>query len=220
MTGIYKITNKITGDFYIGKATNLKKRKYQHLTLNAYGHGRKFDADLHRYGVNNFEFTVIEYCSREELLERERYYIDLLQPAYNVIVRGRKRDQDFCRRVSDGTKRWWNSLPEKTKDKIISNNLTGPAVGHSVSPETREKISRKVSEVQKQRVMIVETGEVFDSIGELESISGHALEQSLHIVAARSKQSKVSMLKSVETNGDECTRVGREMSCRPKCTAS
>lgn len=27
MTGIYKITNKITGDFYIGKAANLKKQR-------------------------------------------------------------------------------------------------------------------------------------------------------------------------------------------------
>lgn len=29
-TGIYKISNKITGDYYIGSAVNIERRFYEH----------------------------------------------------------------------------------------------------------------------------------------------------------------------------------------------
>ena len=60
MVGIYKITNQITGEFYIGKSKNLKKRLYNHQHYAR--HSAKFDADIALYGWSNFTFEIIELC--------------------------------------------------------------------------------------------------------------------------------------------------------------
>lgn len=41
-----------------------------------------------------------------------------------------------------------------------------------MSIETRKKISAKVSEVQKQKVVCLETGEIFESVGDFEKYVG------------------------------------------------
>lgn len=87
MTGIYKITNKVTGDFYIGGSVNAKGRKSNHFNRDArkyYGRYR-LHTDIVNYGKENFSFEVIEECKREELLEREQYWYDVLKPTYNVV---------------------------------------------------------------------------------------------------------------------------------------
>jgi group I intron endonuclease len=33
-----------------------------------------------KYGINNFEFSIIEECLLENLIEREQYFLDTLQP--------------------------------------------------------------------------------------------------------------------------------------------
>jgi group I intron endonuclease len=41
---------------------------------------RHFD----KYGENNFCFEVVEYCEKNKLIEREQYYINLLNPKMNI----------------------------------------------------------------------------------------------------------------------------------------
>jgi group I intron endonuclease len=36
-------------------------------------------------GYSNFSLAIIEYCEPENCLEREQYYIDLLNPEYNIL---------------------------------------------------------------------------------------------------------------------------------------
>ena len=45
-------------------------------------------------------------------------------------------------------------------------------MGHKVSAETRSKISAKISKIQKIRVKCLETGQVFESIGDFEKSVG------------------------------------------------
>lgn len=141
MTGVYKITNLITGDLYVGSSVNLSRREKQHFSKKRFGHTQRFDEDIERYGVENFSFSVLERCDKKNLKEREQHYLQKLQPKYNVVWKGCKRGNEFCERVSRTTKEWWNNLPSNIKEKIINNNLTGPPVGHEVSKETRAKIS-------------------------------------------------------------------------------
>lgn len=42
---------------------------------------------LLKYGYSNFSLTILEYCKPNKCLEREQYYIDLLQPEYNILRR-------------------------------------------------------------------------------------------------------------------------------------
>jgi group I intron endonuclease len=40
---------------------------------------------LKKYGHENFSIEILEYCSVENLLKREQYYIDLSKPEYNIL---------------------------------------------------------------------------------------------------------------------------------------
>ena len=73
MTGIYKYTNKKNGKIYIGRSVNIAKRKWEHLNKpSPYSY---FDLTLKKIGEEAFDFEVIEECERNELKEREKYWI-------------------------------------------------------------------------------------------------------------------------------------------------
>lgn len=77
-SGIYQILNKINGRFYIGSATNLLLRWCQHkyeLNLNKHGNTHLQRA-WNKYGIEAFEFKVLELCEREVTLSREQWWID------------------------------------------------------------------------------------------------------------------------------------------------
>lgn len=78
-SGIYQFTHRDTGRIYIGSSKDVKKRKLEH----KYSAGKlnlRFSKALGKYGVDAFDWEVLEYCNEELLLEREQYYLDTLQP--------------------------------------------------------------------------------------------------------------------------------------------
>lgn len=40
---------------------------------------------LRNYGYSNFSLEILEYCDPSEVTSREQYYIDLLNPEYNIL---------------------------------------------------------------------------------------------------------------------------------------
>ena len=40
---------------------------------------------LLKYGYANFQLDIIEYVSKEKAIEIEQYYMDLLNPQYNLL---------------------------------------------------------------------------------------------------------------------------------------
>ena len=40
---------------------------------------------LLKNGYSNFSLEILEYCSLQNILEREQYYIDNLEPEYNIL---------------------------------------------------------------------------------------------------------------------------------------
>jgi hypothetical protein len=77
-TGIYQIRNTINHKVYIGKASNLYRRKYQHFgELKSGKHKNKYlQSSFNKYGDDNFVFEVIEFCNLDELGKREYYWIN------------------------------------------------------------------------------------------------------------------------------------------------
>ena len=77
-SGIYKITRIKTGEIYIGKSTDIKKRWGEH-TKTAYGVGSIAHSILHttirKDGIENFTFELLEEVPKEKLTEREKYWI-------------------------------------------------------------------------------------------------------------------------------------------------
>jgi group I intron endonuclease len=85
-SSIYKITNLINDKCYIGSAIDPKTRFYvhkSHLRKNKH-HSILLQRAWNKYGENSFIFEVIEECPADDLIIREQYYIDTIEPVYNI----------------------------------------------------------------------------------------------------------------------------------------
>lgn len=78
-SGIYKITCQETKEVYIGKSTDIKNRWQQHCKT-AFNCGTIASSILHRkmqqYGIENFTFELLEVVPKDQLSEREKFYIN------------------------------------------------------------------------------------------------------------------------------------------------
>lgn len=83
MIGIYKITNLINGKSYIGQSVNIKKRFNAHKSAAFNSNNKNYDFPLYKairkYGIENFEFEVLEECKKSELNDKEKWYISKYQ---------------------------------------------------------------------------------------------------------------------------------------------
>lgn len=118
-SGVYGIVNKVNGKIYVGSSNDLKKRKGDH--FKDFAKGRAINPHLKnavlKYGMENFEFSVLEYC--ENLLEREQHYWEVHKDhCYNCykpnldprelsrILTGRSFDEEHLANMSKATKKW------------------------------------------------------------------------------------------------------------------
>lgn len=130
-TGIYQILNIKTGKFYIGSSSFSMFTRWAH-HKTALKHNKHHSAYLqnswNKYGEENFEFVVIERCSAEKCLEREQFYMDLLNPAYNMAKKsnnclGVKHSEATKKKMSEAHKghkrnlgKFWS--PERRLNRI------------------------------------------------------------------------------------------------------
>ena len=94
--GIYKITNLNNNMTYIGQTVNISDRLKQHIKcgLGIDAPNNKLYTAMQEEGVENFKFEIIETCSKEELNQQEKYWIDFYQSTdwgYNQTVGGAKK---------------------------------------------------------------------------------------------------------------------------------
>ncbi len=85
-SGIYRI-DLGNGWFYIGSAVNLKQRENRHRSgLKCKNHDNgKMQNVWNKYGI--FKFTILEQCRKNELLNREQFYLDqYFNDAKNVNI--------------------------------------------------------------------------------------------------------------------------------------
>lgn len=92
MTGIYCIRHRLSGKRYIGQSTNIKRRFAVHCGQSRKGASAIADAIL-AFGASEFEFFVVEVCSRDLLNERETYWIaefgSMVPTGYNLNSGGK-----------------------------------------------------------------------------------------------------------------------------------
>lgn len=86
MRGVYKIINISNGDFYIGSSSNLERREKEHFRLLAKNknHSILLQRAYNKYGKNNFKFEILEECDKCDIIVLEQYYMDKLNPKYNI----------------------------------------------------------------------------------------------------------------------------------------
>lgn len=78
IVGIYKITNLQTGQAYIGQSLDIRTRLRQHIKagLGIDSSANRFYTAMKEVGPENFSYEIIEKCDKEQLNERERYWIE------------------------------------------------------------------------------------------------------------------------------------------------
>lgn len=135
-SGIYMWTNKVNNKRYIGSSVDLRRRilEYFNLARLIKAPSMIINKALIKGGYSKFSLTILEYCNRKSLMEREKYYFDLLNPEYNILkVPG-----------SPSRGSGWK-LSEETKEKIRLTAL-------NKSEELKFKLSQSNRRGQKIEV--------------------------------------------------------------------
>lgn len=81
-SGIYKITNTKNQMCYIGQAANIKTRWRTHCRRGVKaeeGTSNRLYQIMWEEGLENFTLQVVEFCGKDRLTEREKFYIDFFQ---------------------------------------------------------------------------------------------------------------------------------------------
>jgi DNA-binding CsgD family transcriptional regulator len=106
-SGIYRITNTITGMIYIGQAKDIDKRWKQHIDgLDNQRHANRYLRKAWaEHGKNAFKFEVLEHCKVDQLTEREQYYLDIHTPTgncYNIAKNAHTPSKGYSMALFEG----------------------------------------------------------------------------------------------------------------------
>ena len=86
--GIYCWTNIESGKRYVGSSIKLYRRFTEYYNIKwvlRTAQSSLICKALLKYGYSKFKVEILEYCDPSVVIEREQYYIDLLQPEYNIL---------------------------------------------------------------------------------------------------------------------------------------
>ena len=186
--GIYRITNKINGHMYIGLSKNIEQRIKDHFSHGINGH-RKDDLNkalyqaFKKYGLENFEWDVLEECSENQLKDREIYWIKYYNtyenrehynetpggdyPGYNTVHLGENHgmakltteDVVFCRQEYMKGNRSRDIYDRYFKDKIKYSGFEGMWHGYTwkhIMPEVFKNNPHRATYGEQDRDKIIQ----------------------------------------------------------------
>lgn len=140
---------------------------------------------MDKYGLEFFSFYIIEKCQKEDLNEREKYYISLYHSAnpefgYNETTGG---DSSFNRPRQ--------KLSEEHKRKISESNK-----GRKISKEQKNKISlfrKKYIEEHElnKKVYCLETDKIYNSI--LQAVKENGIKDDIEVSRCCSGKQNTAM---------------------------
>ena len=141
ISGIYKITNTITNDFYIGSSKDVKRRWAVHKCQSTWNDNpnKQLYQDMKKYGLNNFEFQVIAEVEVESLKEMEQRFIETLMPTYNS---NRAKGLDVERR-KESQKKANNKYNKSDKGKKYQNKYYNQLCSYNGETLTLSALSQR-----------------------------------------------------------------------------
>lgn len=144
---IYKITNKLNGKIYVGQHKVIKKE-----SLNRYlGSGTLIKLAIKKYGKENFIKEILEYCTKDNVSEREIYWIKKLNARnnnYNISIGGQSGDSTINTVVYNNGK---NLKYIKIGDSIPSGYVKG-SLRCFPTRKSRLLLSKSLKGVNKNKV--------------------------------------------------------------------
>ena len=161
--GIYCIQTLVNNKVYIGQSVCIENRWSQHLNSlkNGNNDNRYLQEDWNEYGESSFSFRILEECAKEELDEKESFYISQFHSSliYNLTDGGRvgfKHSPELLKLESDIQKKKYEDNPELREQRRVDalKQWSNPEIkakimgegngmyGRTHTPEVREKIAR------------------------------------------------------------------------------
>lgn len=153
---VYRWKNLINNKEYLGSTSNAKKRLNTYFDLKTLADVNIpiYNAIL-KYGHENFNFDIIEYCKPNETIKREQYFLDNFDFEYNVLANanslaGYKNTAETLAKLKGRKNLSGYKHSQETIDKLREINT---AKFHT--KEAKEKMinawtKRKVKSVYKQ----------------------------------------------------------------------
>lgn len=151
---VYCLQNNVNNKIYVGSSTNFTFRLYKYYSISyLYNNKTAINNALAKYGYSQFSLYIIDVCDKDKILEREQYFMDTLQPEYNILkIAGSSRGFKH----SDKTLKWFKEerlVSEDTRQKLSraaskriltldeKNKLSLSSMGKVMPLATRLKIS-------------------------------------------------------------------------------
>jgi group I intron endonuclease len=140
-SGIYKITNKTNGKFYIGSSKHIDRRWWEHtndLIKNEHCN-TKLQHAWNYHGKDAFEFTILENVDIDKLEEREVFYLKTFKPYMRDI--GYNISDSYC-----GGNNFTNNSNKENIRKVLSDMHLG-----ELNPMFGKTHSESAKKLQKQK---------------------------------------------------------------------
>jgi len=199
-SGIYKITNATNGKLYIGQSKRIDRRKREHLKklVSNQHYNDHLQGSFNKYGLENFNFEVIEFCEDHQLDEKENYFINKYdsmdrEKGYNLKKGGnkiilsdyskKKISETRKQRIKDGSIKtvkiiFTDEIKRKISDGIKRSYKENPELLLCLS-EARSTIHIKTVEIIKTmlyndfdiKFIAKETGVSVDKINHISNLN-------------------------------------------------
>lgn len=157
--GIYSISSP-SGHLYIGSSRYINKRWANHkYSLNSQTHHNKILQNAWNKYNGNLEFKLLLICKPQDLIMYEQQFLDFYKPYYNILkiadrptgIKASPETREKVRKSLLGNKRaaGIRKIPVSLNHR---KNLSMAGMGHTVSLETRQKISEAFKKRREYRM--------------------------------------------------------------------
>lgn len=131
-------------------SVDIKRRFMEHRTPRRAEQQKPFYQAVKKYGIQNFEFSILEEVTDIDLLpEREIFWVEKIKPRYNATKGGlgvsKRLTQEQKDHLSRIAKIQWQMKSEEEKKRVLETQLTGPKNKVVITQETRDKIRKTLT---------------------------------------------------------------------------
>ena len=173
-SGVYVIRNSFDSKIYIGSSVYIRNRWSSHKgeLIKKTHHNTHLQRFVNKNGFECLIFEVLEFCPIEDLLIREQFYMDKLNPSFNLRKvaesnYGLKKSEDCKRKIG---------LAHKGRKQTEEHRRKG-SISKTGIKQSKETIEKRVSKLRN----IPRTQEVKDkiSLSKFKSVCQYTLEGDL-----------------------------------------
>lgn len=194
---VYKLTNTVTGKFYIGSTYNLKARMKYHRYSYARNPNKELGTDIAKYGWDSFAVKILEECTRENVRDRESFYIDSLNAVdvgYNMV-----KATTYQELMHDMNVKNWRDPEYREKQSKASSDVQKRRL------KNHEYLAQKSTQLKRYTDSLKRPVGMYSKSGELLHTFGGVREAERWLISVGKTQSKSSASSSIA----DCCKGGR-----------